>query len=291
MRLDGKVALVTGAAAKRSMGRAIAVQLAKDGADVVVADKYAAPQSIWPGDEGWTGLDAVVGEIEAQGRKGLALTADVSASADVDAMVSQTVEKLGKIDMLVHCVGVRGPVPVPVVDLDEATWRMLVDINLTGALLVAKAVAKTMIPAAAPGGGPGSAEGKKIVLVSSMAGVSPYPGGAGYCASKHGVLGLMKTLARELAPYKINVNAINPGAFETNFRDDSLLKQAKDRGLSVEESLKTPPTGPSGQAGPPPIPLGRLGTPQDIADLVSFLVSDRAKYITGEDINLSGGGS
>ena len=101
----------------------------------------------------------------------------------------------------------------------------------------------------------------------------------------------MKTLARELAPYKINVNAINPGGFDTNFRDDSLVKQAEHRGMSVEESLKSPPTGPTGQAGPPPIPLGRLGTPQDIADLVSFLVSDRAKYITGEDINLSGGAS
>jgi 3-oxoacyl-[acyl-carrier protein] reductase len=280
--LEGKVALVTGAAAKRSMGRAVAVQLAKDGADVAVADKLAAPQSIWPGDEGWKGLEAVVAEIETEGRKGLALTADVSASIDVDAMVAKTLEKFGKIDILVHCVGVRGPVPVPVVELDEVTWRMLLDINLTGAFLVARAVAKTMIP---------DGEGKKIVLVSSMAGVSPYPGGAGYCASKHGVLGLMKTLARELAPYKINVNAINPGAFETNFRDDSLIKQAKDRGMSVEESLKTPPTGPTGTAGPPPIPLGRLGTPQDIADLVSFLVSDRAAYINGEDINLAGGGS
>ena len=240
--LDGKVALVTGAAAKRSMGRAIAVQLAKDGADVAVADKLAAPKSIWPGDEGWQGLDAVVDEIEALGRKGLGITADVSVSADVDAMVVQTLEKLGKIDILVHCVGVRGPVPVPVVELDEATWRMLLDINLTGTFLVAKAVAKTMIP---------EGEGKKIVLISSMAGVSPYPGGAGYCAAKHGVNGLVKTLARELAPYKINVNAVNPGAFETNFRDESVVKQAKDRGMSVEESLKTPPTGPTGSAGPP----------------------------------------
>jgi NAD(P)-dependent dehydrogenase (short-subunit alcohol dehydrogenase family) len=280
--LNGKVALVTGAAAKRSMGRGVAVQLAKDGADVVVVDKYAAPPSIWPGDEGWTGLDAVVGEIEAQGKKGLTLTADVSVSADVDAMVASTLEKFGKIDILVHCVGVRGPVPIPIVELDEATWRMLVDINLTGAFLVCKAVAKTMI--AEP-------EGKKIVLVSSMAGVGPYPGGAGYAASKHGLLGLMKTLARELAPYKINVNAINPGGFDTNFRDDSVAKQAKDRGMTVEESLKAGTTGPSGQAGPPPIPLGRLGTPQDIADLVSFLVSDRSKYITGEDVNLSGGAS
>ncbi len=280
--LKGKVALVTGAAAKRSMGRGIAVQLAKDGADVVVVDKYAVPKSIWAEDEDWKGLDDVVAEIRALGRKGVAMTCDVSNSADVDAMVAWTLEECGKIDILVHCVGVRGPVPIPIVDLDEATWKMLIDINLTGAFLVCKAVAKTMI--AEP-------EGKKIVLVSSMAGVGPYPGGAGYAASKHGLLGLMKTLARELAPYKINVNAINPGGFDTNFRDDSVAKQAEDRGMSVAESQKAGTTGPSGQAGPPPIPLGRLGTPQDIADLVSFLVSDRAKYITGEDVNLSGGAS
>jgi glucose 1-dehydrogenase len=283
--LEGKVALVTGAAAKRSMGRAIAAQLGKDGAHVVVADREAVPKSIWPGDEDWTGLAAVVGDIEGWGGRGLAVTADVSVAADVDAMVARTVEEFGKLDILVHCVGVRGPVPVHVVDLDEATWRMLLDVNLTGAFLTAKASAKAMLA------DPAGTAGKKIILVSSMAGVSPYVGGAGYCASKHGVLGLMKTLARELAPYKINVNAINPGAFETNFRDDSLLKQAKDRGLTVEESLKNPPAGPTGQAGPPPIPLGRLGTPSDIADLVSFLVSDGASYITGEDINLSGGAS
>ncbi len=280
--LNGKVALVTGAAAKRSMGRAIAVQLAKDGADVVVADKFAVPKSIWADDQDWQGLHAVVGEIEAQGKKGLAVECDVSQSAEVDAMVAKTLEKFGKIDILVHCVGIRGPVPIPVVDLDEATWRMLLDVNLTGAFLVSKAVAKTMIQ---------QPEGKKIVLISSIAGIGPYPGGAGYAASKHGLLGLMKTLARELAPYKINVNAINPGGFDTNFRDDSVAKQAADRGLTVEESLKAGTTGPTGQAGPPPIPLGRLGTPQDIADLVSFLVSDRAKYITGEDVNLSGGAS
>lgn len=287
--LRGKAALVTGAAAKRSMGRAIAVQLAKDGAHVVVADKFAAPRSIWPGDEDWPGLAAVVEEIERQGVKGSAVVGDVSVSAEVDDMVARAAAAVGPIDILVHCVGIRGPVPVPVVDLDETTWRMLLDVNLTGAFLISKAVARTMIPQAAPDGAVATAEGKKIVFISSMAGVGPYPGGAGYCASKHGVLGLMRTLARELAPYKINVNAVNPGGFETNFRDESLVRQAKDRGMSVEESLKIPPTGPTGGAGPPPIPLGRLGVPQDVADLVSFLVSDRAAYITGEDINLSGG--
>ncbi len=281
--LRGKVAIVTGAAAKRSMGRAIAVQLAREGAQVVIVDRLAAPQSIWPGDEGWRGLEAVLEEIAGCGGEGLALTGDVSVASDVQAMVDATLARFGKIDILVHCVGIRGPVPVPVVELDESTWRLLLDVNLTGAFLVAKAVAKAMLA------DPEGTAGKKIVFIGSLAGVSPYPGGAAYAASKHGLLGLMKTLARELAPYGVNVNAINPGAFETNFRDESVLKQAEARGISVEEALRMPPTGPTGQAGPPPIPLGRLGQPEDVAALVSFLVSERASYLTGEAINLSGG--
>jgi meso-butanediol dehydrogenase / (S,S)-butanediol dehydrogenase / diacetyl reductase len=278
--LKGKVALVTGAGSKKGMGRAVAVQLAADGADVVIVDKFAAPKSIWPGDEGWKGLDAVAEEIEAQGRKTLAIVADVSVGEDVDAVVAKTLEKFGKIDILVHCVGVRGPVPVPIVELDEKTWRMLLDVNLTGAFLISKAVAKTMIP---------NGEGKKIVHISSMAGVEAFPGGAGYCAAKHGVLGLVKSLAAELAPYKINVNAVNPGAFDTNFRDGSIIKLAKDSGISVADALNKQAPGPFG-AGGPKIPLGRLGKPEDVAHLVSFLVSDRSCYITGEAINIAGGG-
>ena len=94
-RFEGKVALVTGAAAKRSMGRAVAVQLGEEGAHVAVADREAAPKSIWPGDEDWAGLAAVVGEIEGRGSKGLAIAADVGVAADVDAMVARTVEEFG----------------------------------------------------------------------------------------------------------------------------------------------------------------------------------------------------
>ena len=278
--LKGKVALVTGAANKKSMGRAIAVQLAEDGANVAIVDKFATPKSIWPGDEGWGGLDAVIDEIKSQGQEGLAIVADVISSQDVAEVVAKTMGKFGKIDILIHCVGVRGPVPVPIVELDEKTWRMLLDVNLTGAFLISKAVAKTMIP---------NGEGKKIVFISSRAGEEAFPGGAGYCAAKHGVLGLMKTLAVELAPYKINVNAINPGAFDTNFRDESVLKMAKDLSISVAEAVKRQPPGPFGSGGPK-IPLGRMGVPEDVANLVSFLVSEQSSYITGEAINIAGGG-
>ncbi len=275
--LKGKVALVTGAGGKRGMGRAIALRMAADGADVVIVDKDAVPRSIWPGDEDWGGLAAVAEEIKAQGRDVLIRVADVSSSQDVDDTVAEAMEKFGKIDILVNCVGIRGPIPTPVVELDEDIWRSILDINLTGAFLISKAVAKTMIPNGA---------GKKIVHISSMGGTKGYPGGSAYCASKHGVIGLAKTLALELAQYKINVNAVCPGAFDTNFRDDAIVKQAKEKGVSVAEAINNQPQGPPGGPG---IPLGRMGLPEDVANLVAFLVSEESNYITGEAILINGG--
>jgi 3-oxoacyl-[acyl-carrier protein] reductase len=275
--LSGRVALVTGAASKRSMGRAIAVRLAKEGADVAVLDKYLAPKSIWPGDEGWGGLNAVVEEIEAQGRNGLALEADVCRSKEVDAAVAKVIEKFGKIDILVHCGGIRGAMTTPVTDLSEEDWRVIIDINLTGSFLISKAVAKTMIP---------DGEGKKIVLIGSKAATQGYAGSSGYCASKHGVLGLSRTLALELAKYKINVNVINPGGFETNLRDQAIIERAKSQGIPLEQAVEEE----SKKVGPgPSVPLGRLGKPEEIADLVFFLVSDQSAYITGKTIDIDGG--
>ena len=114
--LKGKSAIVIGAANKKSMGRAVAVQLAADGADVAIVDINARPESVWPGDEGWRGLEEVAEEIQAQGQAALIIEGDVSVSKDMDATVAKTMEKFGKIDILVNCVGVRGPVPVPLVD-------------------------------------------------------------------------------------------------------------------------------------------------------------------------------
>jgi NAD(P)-dependent dehydrogenase (short-subunit alcohol dehydrogenase family) len=275
--LNGKVALVTGAASKRGMGRAVAVRLAKEGADVAVLDKYAAPQSIWPGDEGWGGLDAVVEEIKVQGRQGLALVADVSSGEEVEAAVTRTLAKFGKIDILVHCGGIRGAMTTPIVELSEEEWKSIIDINLTGSFLIAKAVARTMIP---------DGEGKKIVLFGSKAATQGYAGSSGYCASKHGILGLGRTLAAELAPYKINVNIINPGGFDTNLRDQEIIKRAKAQGISLAAAIEQE----SKKAGPgPKVPLGRLGKPEEIADLVFFLVSDQSAYITGKTIDIDGG--
>ncbi len=275
--LSGKVALITGVASQRGMGRAVARRLAKEGADVAVLDKFAAPKSIWPGEENWGGLKDVVKEIEALGRKGLMLVADVASGQDVDNAVAEVVKKLGKIDILVHCGGIRGAMTTPVMELKESEWREIIDINLTGTFFIARAVARTMIP---------NGEGKKIVLIGSKAATQGYAGSSGYCASKHGVLGLGRTLALELAKYKINVNIINPGGFETNLRDKAIIERAKAQGITLEKAVEEE----SKKVGPgPSVPLGRLGRPEEIADLVFFLVSDQSAYITGKAIDIDGG--
>lgn len=273
--LEGKVALVTGAASKRGMGRAIALRLAREGANVVIIDKYAAPRSLFPGDEGWGGLEAEVAEIEALGREAMALVVDISNSKDVDAMVDKTLERFGRIDITVHCAATRGPVGTPAVELSEKDWRAILDVNTTGSFLISKAVAKSMIA---------RGEGGRIVLIASMAGTHGVAGSAAYSVSKYGVIGLVKTLALELGPHKINVNAINPGAIITNLRDEAFAKMAKDQGITWDEAREKDYQKMSAN-----IPLGRLGTTDEVAELAYFLVSDMSMYITGEAIGISGG--
>jgi NAD(P)-dependent dehydrogenase (short-subunit alcohol dehydrogenase family) len=275
--LEGKVAMVTGAGSKRGMGHAVAVRLADEGADVIILDKYAAPKSIWPGDEGWGGLDEVAKEIRDLGKKALAIVADVSKSREVDEAVARSLKEFGKIDILVHCGGIRGAMTTPIVELSEEEWQEIIDINLTGSFLISQAVARTMIP---------DGEGRKIILIGSKAATQGYAGSSGYCASKHGILGLGRTLAAELAQYKINVNIINPGGFDTNLRDQEIIKKAKAQGISLAEAIEQE----SQKSGPGPrVPLGRLGRPEEIADLVFFLVSDQSAYITGKAIDIDGG--
>ena len=273
--LEGKVAIVTGAASKRGMGHAIALRLAGEGADVVITDKFTAPRSLFPGDEGWGGLEAEAAEIKALGRQGLAIAADIGKSQDVAKIMTKTLDKFGKVDILVHCAAIRGPVGKPAVELSEEDWRAILDINTTGAFLISKAVAKSMIE---------KGTGGRIVLIASQAGTHGVPGSAAYCVSKYGVIGLVKTLAVELGPYKINVNAINPGAIITNLRDDSFTAMSKAQGVSWDEARQKDYARISAN-----IPLGRLGTTGEVADLAYFLVSDLSTYLTGETIGITGG--
>lgn len=273
--LEGKVALITGAGNKRSMGHQITLRLAREGANVAVNDICSVPKSLFPGDENWGGLDEVVQETKALGSEALAVVADVSSSRDVDKMVSETLEKFGKIDILVHCAATHGPMATKVVDLDEEAFKRIQAVNVTGTFLVSKAVARHMIK---------NGEGKKIVIFSSLAGTSGMPGIAGYVASKWSIIGLAKSLALELAPYHINVNVINPGMVFTNITDEYFTAMAEADGTTWEEARKKNHAMVSSRN-----PWGRIGTTEEIADLVFFLVSGQSNYITGQAINISGG--
>ena len=273
--LKGKVAFVTGAAAKRGMGRAVALRLAKEGADVVVNDKFRAPKSAWTGDEDWKGLDDVVSQIEAKGRKALAVVGGVENAGEVEKAVKAAIDKFGRIDILVNCAGIRGTVGVPVAQGDEAEWRLLFDVNSIGPFIISRAVVKDMIR---------RNEGGKIVLIASAAGRIGAPGSAAYAASKWAVIGLVESLALELAPYKINVNAINPGFFSTNLRDDTAVRDSAKAGKTIEQYREEEYNMLSKM-----VPLGRMGTTEDIAKLIFFLVSPESDYMTGQDINITGG--
>jgi NAD(P)-dependent dehydrogenase (short-subunit alcohol dehydrogenase family) len=273
--LKGKVAFVTGAAAKRGMGRAVALRMAMEGADVMVTDKFAVPKSAWVGDEGWGGLPEVVKEIEALGRKAIYAVAGVESPKEVEAAVKATIDKFGQVDILINCAGTRGPVGVNIADGDEKDWELLFDVNTLGAMVVSKYIAKEMIK---------RNQGGKIVHIASAAGKLACPGSAAYAASKWAIIGITQALAMELAPYKINVNSINPGFFATNLRDEDATLHSKQKGITVEQFREEEYKMLSNM-----VPLKRMGTVEDIADLIYFLVSDQSKYLTGQSINITGG--
>ncbi len=273
--LKGKVAMVTGAASKRGMGHAIALRMAKEGADVIVTDKFAAPKSMFPGDENWGGLDEIVKEIEELGKRGLALTMDINDSKSIDEGMTKALKKFKKVDILVHAAAIRGPVGVNLIDLPEKDIRSVIDIDLTGSFLICKAAARDMVA---------RGKGGRIVIFCSLAGTHGVKGSSAYSAAKWGTIGLTKSLALELAKYQINVNGINPGMIVTNLRDESFQKMAEAQGISWEEARKKD-QGALAQI----IPWGRLGTPEEAADLAYFLVSDLSTYVTGEVIALGGG--
>ncbi len=214
-------------------------------------------------------------EIEAIGRKAAYAVAGVEDSKEVEAAVKATIDRFGQIDILVNCAGTRGPVGVSIADGDEKDWKLLFDVNSLGAMIVSKYVAREMIR---------RNQGGKIVHIASAAGKLACPGSAAYAASKWAVIGITQALAMELAPYKINVNSINPGFFPTNLRDEDATKNSQKKGITVEEFRKEEYKMLSDM-----VPLKRMGTVEDIADLIFFLVSDQSKYITGQSINITGG--
>ena len=269
--LDGKVALVTGAGGECGIGRAIAIRLAEEGAEVIVNDVAAGP----PGATGWGGLPQVVREIEALGRRSLGIVADVSDASQVESLVRQALARFGRIDILVNNAGApAGRDRVPVVDLEEDAWDLVQHVNAKGTFLCCRAVARAMIA---------RGQGGKIINLSSTAGKRGVARYAAYCTSKFAVRGFTQALALELAPYGINVNAICPGLTETE-RVDHMAAALAPEGVSVEAYRKQMVERTISET-----PVGRLGQASDVAQVAAFLASSESDYLAGISITVAGG--
>ena len=270
--LTGRVALVTGAGGEHGFGRAIALRLAREGADVAVNDVALDPYGE-PGE--WRGLESVTAEIAAEGRDSLALVGDVSDSAAVDRMVRETLERFGRIDILVNNAGARpGADRVPVVQMAEEAFDEVQRVNVRGTFLCTRAVARHMMERG--GGG-------KIIVISSLAGKRGVPRFAAYTASKFALVGFTQSVAHELGPHGINVNAICPGLAETE-RAVLEAEVMRPPGVTADEQLRQRAVARA-QANP----LGRITETEDIARMAAFLSSAESDYITGLAVSVSGG--
>ena len=243
MTLNGKTALVTGAA--QGIGRDIALALAADGADIAICDvNLEAAQK-------------TAADIEAKGRKALALKTNVASSDDVNAMVEQTIQKFGRIDILVNNAGITRDGLI--LRMKDEDWDLVLSINLKGAFLCTKAALKHMT----------KQRSGTIINIASIVGAMGNAGQANYVASKAGLIGLTKTIAREYANRNVTANAVAPGFIDT------AMTQALTENVRQELAKQ--------------IPLGRLGSSEDVANAVRFLASPSAAYITGQVIHVNGG--
>jgi 3-oxoacyl-[acyl-carrier protein] reductase len=241
--LANQVAIVTGAS--RGIGRATAIALASEGAKVVV--NYASSSSA---------ADAVVNEINTMGGEAIALQADVGNAEQVNALVTATMTQWGRVDVLVNNAGITKDGLLLRMKLED--WQAVINLNLTGVYLCTQAVSKIML----------KQKSGRIINVTSVVGEMGNPGQANYSASKAGVIGFTKTVAKELASRGITVNAVAPGFIQTDMTAEL---------TAVEELLKA-------------IPLARLGEAREVAGVIRFLAADAAaSYMTGQVINVDGG--
>ncbi len=243
MSLQGKVALVTGSA--QGIGKSIALALSGNGADCIISDVNLEM------------AENTAEEIRASGRKSIALKANVADSGEVSDMIKKGIDELGKIDILVNNAGItRDGLLMRMKDED---WDLVLSINLKGSFLCSKAVARPMM----------KQRSGRIINIASIVGAMGNVGQANYVASKAGLIGLTKTIARELASRGITCNAVAPG-----FIDTAMTQSLPE---DVKENLYAQ------------IPMGKLGTPEDVAGAVRFLASDEAAYVTGQVIHVNGG--
>ena len=253
-RLTDRVALVTGAG--RGIGRAIAIAFGREGAKVAVTSRSISE------------LDEVVGTIKEAGGTAVAIRADLSDSAEAARLVADVGSQLGQIDILVNNAGLGSSSnPKPVVDFDDDFWEKSLKINLTAPYLLSKAVLPDML----------AKKKGRIITVASINGKMPSFHGAAYAASKHGVIGLMRTLAAETAADGITVNSICPGPVKTLMNDKRIEYDAQRLGRNLEEHEKSL------------TPIGGRLDPEDISPMAVYLASDEARAVTGQAFNVCGG--
>lgn len=243
MRLKDKVALITGGA--RGIGKAIGLVYAKEGADIVIADVNLEE------------AEKTAKEIEALGRKALALTMDVTDYSKVEEAVNKILDKFAKIDILVNNAGITKDNLL--LRMSQLEWDAVLNVNLKGTFNCIRAVSRVMI----------KQRSGKIVSIASIIGLIGNPGQANYSASKAGIIALTKTAAKELASRNINVNAVAPGFIQTDMTA-KLSEELKQKMLSN-------------------IPLNKLGSADDVAAVCLFLASEDSSYITGQTIVVDGG--
>jgi glucose 1-dehydrogenase len=246
-KLDGKAAIVTGG--DRGIGRDVAIRLAQEGADVAIVYR-----------KNREGADEVVGEIERSGRRSVAIQADVGRVSDAERLISESAAQLEKLSILVNNAGIEKNAPFW--EVSEADYDQVLDTNLKGVFFVTQAFVRYLRQVK---------RGGKIINMSSVHEELPFPHFSPYCASKGGVKMITRTLAIELAPMGITVNAVAPGAIKTPINQELLNDRAK-----LDAVLRN-------------IPLHRLGEPSDVAGAVAFLASADADYITGASIVVDGG--
>lgn len=276
--LEGKVALVTGAGGMRGVGRATVMKLAGLGADIALTDVHRETEDLPPAEvrNSWRGIDAVCEEVEATGRRAFPAYCDLGDSAQIERMVEQVMAHYGRIDILVNNArAIIGRDKVSVTELEQEVWEHFLKINTTAPYLLTKEVGRRMIEAG---------NGGRIINIASNASKQASATGAAYSASKFAVLGLTQASALDLAPYGITVNAVCPGPINTDRMSYWERDQAAERGISQEEFR-----GQIVQAGAQASPLGRIAEPQDVANVVAFLSSDEASFVTGQAYNVNGG--